>query len=121
MQIKALGILALVVTVALVVVFGVRQYGNSRVVAQELSTVKEAVQEAVAARDSAVAVDVSQAKENAAAAQKVRSVLIPARKKNAEVQVVCADAVGDAERIRLLNDAIRSTNRVIATSGIMPE
>lgn len=118
---KTIAMLILIAAVLLGLGWGVRQYGNTRVGAQELSTVKEAVQEAVAARDSAVAVDVSQAKENAAKAQQVRSVLTPARKKNAEVQVVCADAVGDAERIRLLNDAIRSTNRVIATSGIMPE
>ena len=122
---RTIAMLVLIASVLLGLGWGVRQYGNTRVGAQELSTVKGAVQEAVAARDSAVAVDVSQAKENAAKAQQVRSVLIPARKKNAaiqaEVQVVCADAVGDAERIRLLNDAIRSTNRVIATSGIMPE
>lgn len=118
---RVYAMLVMVCTMIMLAVFGVRQYGNARVTAQELGTVKEAVQEAVAARDSAVAVDVSQAKETATKAQQVRSVLAPARKKNAEVQVKRVDAVGDAERIRLLNDAIRSTNRVIATSGILPE
>lgn len=118
---KTIAMLILIAAVLLGLGWGVRQYGNSRVAAQEISTVKEAVQEAVAARDAAVAVDVSQAKENAAAAQKVRSVLIPARKKNAAIQVVCADAVGDAERVRLLNIAITEANRVIATTGELSE
>lgn len=118
---KALGILALVVTVALVVVFGVRQYGNSRVAAQELSTVKEAVQEAVAARDSAVAVDVQQSQEIAVQGRRVRSVLARMKKEIQDVPHPCADAVGDAERVRLLNIAITEANRVIATTGELSE
>ena len=47
---KALYIMGAVCIAALVVIWGIRQYGNSRVAAQELGTVKEAVQEAVAAR-----------------------------------------------------------------------
>lgn len=104
-----------------VLFWGIQQYGDSRVSAQELSTVKEAVSEAVAARESAVAVDVSQAKENAAQAQKVRVVLTQARKKNAEVPKSACDAVGDAERVRLLNISIAETNRVVAASGVLPE
>jgi len=118
---KALYIVAGVLIVAVVLMFGIKQYGNARVAAQELSTVKETVQEAVTAREDAVLVDVSQMKENAAAARKVRSVLIKVRKEIKDVPSPCVDAVGDVERIRLLNLAISETNRVIATSGELPE
>lgn len=118
---KAMATLAVIATMAVVAVWGVRQYGNSRVAAQELGTVKQAVSEAVAARESAVAVDVSQAKENAVQARKVRVLVAQARKKNAEVPKSDCDAVGDAERVRLLNLAIVEANRVISTSGVLPE
>lgn len=118
---KTIAMLILIAAVLLGLGWGVRQYGNSRLVSQEVSTVKKAVSEAVAARYSAVAVDVSQTKENAVQAQKVRAVLIKARKKNAEVPQSGCDAVGDAERARLLNLAITEANRVVATTGILPE
>lgn len=117
--------LVLIAAVLLGLGWGVRQYGNSRETAQELSTVKEAVSEAVAARKDAGLVDVSQAKENAVQAQKVRVVLTQARKKNAAVRTEVpksdCDAVGDAERIRLLNIAIGETNRVIAATSELSE
>lgn len=118
---KTIAMLVLIAAVLLGLGWGVRQYGNSRETAQELSTVKEAVSEAVAARKDAGLVDVSQAKENAVQAQKVRVVLTQARKKNAEVPKSDCDAVGDAERIRLLNIAIGETNRVIAATSELSE
>lgn len=122
---KTIAMLILIAAVLLGLGWGVRQYGNSRETAQELSTVKEAVSEAVAARESAVAVDVYQAKESAVQAQKVRVVLTQARKKNAavksEVPKSGCDAVGDAERVRLLNLAIVEANAVVAAPGVLPE
>ena len=58
-----------------VLVFGIRMYGNSRATAQELSTVQEAVQEAVQARAEAGKVDVQQAQENRTKRESVRLVL----------------------------------------------
>jgi hypothetical protein len=118
---KVLYTLGAVAIVALILVLGIRQYGNARVAAQELGSVKEAVQEAVAARESAVKVDVYQSAENAAKGREIRAVLAPVRKKNNEIPKSDCDAVGDAERIRLLNLAIAEANRVIATSGKLPE
>ena len=122
---KTIAMLILIAAVLLGLGWGVRQYGNSRVAAQEISTVKEAVQEAVAARDSAVAVDVQQSQEIAVQARRVRSVLAPVKKEIQYVPNPCkdssADAVGDAERVRLLNLAITETNRVIATTGELSE
>ena len=117
-----------------VLVFGIRMYGNSRVSAQELSTVQEAVQEAVQARAEAGKVDVQQAQENRTKRESVRLVLERAKgvvqeKRNA-VQAIpgvpdcVGDAVGDAERIRLLNESIRAVNAitaVIAAPGVLPE
>lgn len=101
-----------------VLAFGVRQYGNSRVAAQELGTVKEAVQGAVRERKAAVKVDALQAKDNAAKRDAVRLVV---RKAQDESKEIPRDCTGDAERIRLLNDAIRRVNAVLATTGNMPE
>lgn len=112
------------VAVLAVLVFGIRMYGNSRATAQELGTVQEAVQEAVQARSEAGKVDVQQAQENRTKRESVRLVL--ERKRNA-IQAVpdcVGDAVGDAERIRLLNESIRAVNAeiaVIAAPGVLPE
>ena len=118
---KTIAMLILIAAVLLGLGWGVRQYGNSRVAAQEISTVKEAVQEAVAARDSAVAVDVQQSQEIAVQGRRVRSVLTSMKKEIQDVPHPCADAVGDAERVRLLNIAITEANRVIATTGELSE
>lgn len=118
---KTIAMLILIAAVLLGLGWGVRQYGNSRETAQELSTVKEAVSEAVAARKDAVLIDASQAKANAVQAQRVRSVLAPVKKEMQSVPNPCADAVGDAERVRLLNRAITETNRVIATTSELSE
>ena len=113
----------LVVAILLGLGFGVRQYGNSRVIAQELSNTQEAVSEAVAARTAAGKVDVQQAHENTAKRESVRLVL--ERNRNATKVVHGAigapDCVGDAERIRLLNESIRAVNAVIAAPGVLPE
>ena len=61
--------------VAVLLGFGVRQYGNSRVAAQELSNTQEAISEAVQARAKAGKVDAQQAKTNAAKRESVRLVL----------------------------------------------
>lgn len=124
MNLNRLVVLAVALLAVLaVLVFGVRMYGNSRVTAQELSTVQEAVQEAVQARSEAGKVDVQQAQENRTKRESVR--LVVQEKRNA-VQAVQAiqgvpDCVGDAERIRLLNESIRAVNAVIAAPGVLPE
>lgn len=100
-----------------VLVFGIRMYGNSRVSAQELSTVQEAVQEAVQARSKAGKVDVQQAQENRTKRESVRLVL--ERKRDAIPK--SPDCVGDVERTRLLNESIRAVNAVIAAPGVLPE
>ncbi len=101
-----------------IVIFGVRQYGDSRVAAQELSTLQKASQEAQEGREAAVKVDALQATQGAAKRDAVRAVL--KRKQNELVQKELPDCVGDAERIRLLNDAIGEVNRS-TTSGLLPE
>lgn len=106
-----------VLTVLAVLVFGIRMYGNSRATAQELSTVQEAVQEAVQARAEAGKVDVQQAQENRTKRESVRLVL---ERKRDEIPE-SPDCVGDAERIRLLNESIRAVNAVIAAPGVLPE
>ena len=118
---RTIAALILVVVVLLGLGWGIRQYGNSREAAQELSTVKEVIQEAVAESKAAVAVDVLQSQENAASAQRVRAVLIQKRKEMQDVPNPCADAVGDAERTRLLNRAIGEANAVIATTAELHE
>lgn len=105
-----------VLIVAVLLGFGVRQYGNSRVAAQELSNTQEAISEAVQARAKAGKVDAQQAKTNAAKRESVRLVL--KEKQDALPEVV--DCVGDVERIRLLNDAIREVNRIITAPGELP-
>ena len=122
---KTIAMLILIAAVLLGLGWGVRQYGNSRAAAQEIGTVKEAVQGAVAARDSAVVVDVQQSQESAVQGRRVRSVLAPVKKEIQYVPNPCkdsgADAVGDAERVRLLNLAITEANRVVATTSELSE
>jgi len=121
---KAIAYLVLIVTLLGLGYLGIRQYGNARVSAQELGTVKQAVSEAVAERKAALAVDVSQAKQNSVVRDSVRAVLVQARKKDAETLVknpVLPDCdAGDAGRLRLLNDAIGEVNRNVQRAGELP-
>ena len=120
---KVVLILAGVLILAVLSFLGVQAYGDKRAAQSELSGVKEAVSEAVAARTAAGKVDVQQAHENTAKRESVRLVL--ERNRNATKVVHGAigapDCVGDAERIRLLNESIRAVNAVIAAPGVLPE
>jgi hypothetical protein len=107
--------------VLLGLMWGVRQYGNARVATGDLVAVTQAVQGAVVEREVAVKVDVRQAKENRTSRDAVRSAVIRARKQNEEIPKLGLDAVGDAERIRVLNVAIDKANEVVASTGILPE
>ena len=98
--------------------WGVRQYGNSRVAAQELGSVKEAVQEAVQARSSAVKADVKTANVKAVVAQDMRLVGITARKEmnavfaSEAIHRDCAEPV----HYSVLNRVISAGNRAIEST-----
>lgn len=112
-----------ILCVALGLAWGVRQYGNSRVAAQELGTVKEVISEAVAERKDALDVDVRQAKQSAKARDSVRLVVTQARKQDAQVQVGIkpgADCPSDADRLRVLNDAISKVNADVQRASELP-
>lgn len=116
---KLLCTLAVVATLALLAVFGVRQYGNSRVANAELNTVTEAVQEAVAERKEALDVDVRQATQSAKARDSVRLAITQARKQDAQIQAG-ADCPSDADRLRVLNDAISKANADVQRARELP-
>lgn len=118
---KVLGIVAVVLTVAVVSALGVRQYGDAKAIAQELGAVKEAVQEAVQERKQAVQADASTAAQKAVLAQETRNLGNSARKElNAQriaKKAVHADCcVQQLNTVFVLNDAIRAGNRVIESS-----
>lgn len=108
-----------ILCVALGLAWGVRQYGNSRVAAQELGTAKEVISEAVAERKDALDVDVRQAKQSAKARDSVRLAVTQARKQDAQVQVG-ADCPSDANRLRVLNDAISKVNADVQRASELP-
>ena len=115
---KVLGILAVVATLALVSALGIRQYGAAKVAAQELSTVKEAVQEAVLERKEAAKADASTAAEKRSTVDSVRLLGNSARadlRKDRDASIAkCAEcAVRDANTVFVLNNLIRESNRVI--------
>lgn len=115
---KILGILAVVATVALVLMWGIRQYGNSRVAQGELSTVQEAVQSAVVARSEAGKVDAQTAAQKRTAVDSGRMLGNTARAELRRIQdetiQKCAEcAVRDNNTVFVLNNLIRESNRVI--------
>jgi len=111
-------VLAVFLAVFLGLGWGVRQYGNSRVAAQELGSVKGAVQEAVQARASAVKADVKTANVKAVVAQDMRLVGISARKEMNAVfvsETIARDCVGPVH-YSVLNSAISEGNRAIEST-----
>lgn len=108
-----------VVLVAFVAVlwFGVHQYGNSRVAAQELSTVKEAVSEAVVEQKTAVKVDVAQAAQRRSLSDAVQSPGIR-KEKDEQDRLMSLDPV---VRLGVLNDRVARANAAIASAGILPD
>lgn len=115
---KAIAILAVIATLAVVAMFGVRQYGNARVAAQELGTVKEAVSEAVAERKEAMKADAQAGAQKAVALDSVRTAGNLARKE-LHAQAVQEGAgcwgVSDAD-VLVFNHFIHEANRVISAS-----
>lgn len=97
--------------------WGVRQYGNSRVAAQELSTVKEAVSEAVAEQKAAVKVDVAQAAQRRSLSDSVAS---PGIRKEKDEQDRL-QSLDPAVRLGVLNDRVARANAAIASAGILPD
>lgn len=97
--------------------WGVRQYGNSRVAAQELSTVKEAVSEAVAEQKAAVKVDVAQAAQRRSLSDSVASPGIR-KEKDEQDRLQSLDPV---VRLGVLNDRVARANAAIASAGILPD
>lgn len=114
-----LGVAVLLLIMALSV-WGIKQYGNSRVGAQEISTLQEAAAEAVVERRDALSTDVAQTERRAATAVLARSVVKRERIQSAQVPVLECDAVGDAERIRLLNLAITEVNAIVQRANELP-
>lgn len=122
---KALGIICAAVILVGMCIWGIRQYGNSRVAQAAQESVQGAVREAVADRKEAVKVDVAQTAERATAARKVQAVLISHREKSKTVQgtlngishyetTSCASA--DAARLRVFLDAASAVNRIVSTT-----
>ena len=118
---KVVLILAVLVIVAVLSFLGVQAYGDKRVAQSELSGVKEAVSEAVAARTEAGKVDAKQAREIVTKRDAVRRTIQRGRDESKAVPIECVDVVGDSERIRLLNLQIAAVNTVIAESGELPD
>ena len=106
----AVAVLAIVAVLA----FGVRQYGNSRVAAQEIGSVKEAVQEAVERRDERVQRDVSTKAERAATGRETRSAVKRTEESLANLKPESRTGVllSPDER-RVWNDLILDANRSI--------
>lgn len=97
--------------------WGIRQYGNSRVAAQELSTVKEAVSEAVAEQKAAVKVDVAQAAQRRSLSDSVAS---PGIRKEKDEQDRL-QSLDPAVRLGVLNDRVARANAAVASAGILPD
>ena len=115
---KELTAILCVLAVFLGLGWGVHQYGNSRVAAQELGSVKEAVQGAVQARASAVKADVKTANAKAVVAQDMRLVGITARKEMNAVfvsETISRDCVGPVH-YSVLNSVISEGNRAIEST-----
>lgn len=115
--------LAVVLIMAVLSFLGVQAYGDKRAAQAELSGVKEAISEAVAARTEAGNTDAHQAREIVTKRDAVRRVVQRGRE---DAQAVTSfssgcDAVGDAERTRLLNIRISEVNRIITESGELPD
>ncbi len=122
MQLNLTNVLAKAIVLVLVLgalIWGVRQYGNSRVAAQEIGTLKEVAQEAVQAREAAVKVDVAQAKTIAVVRQRVRSVADSGRSADAQIRDSSRDC-RDVDRLRVFNDAIDGANAVAERAAELP-
>ncbi len=116
---KPLAVIVGVLAVLLGLGWGVRQYGNSRVAAQEIGTLKEVAQEAVQAHEAAVKVDVAQAKTIAVVRQRVRSVADSGRSADAQIRDSSRDC-RDVDRLRVFNDAIDGANAVAERAAELP-
>lgn len=106
-----------VVAIMGMVGFGIRQYGNARVAAQELSAVQEAVSEAVVEQKAAVRVDVAQAAQRRSLSDSVAS---PGIRKEKDEQDRL-QSLDPAVRLGVLNDRIARANAAIAAAGVLPD
>lgn len=114
-------VLALAVALLVILtgaIWGIRQYGNTRVAERTVEVLQEAQERAGQAQEAAVVLDAAQAKENVTKRDAVRRAVIKGKSENAKA---VPDCVGDAERIRLLNLAIHEVNGVLAATSILPE
>lgn len=115
-RLMALAVAVLAITAVLA--FGVWQYGNSRVAAQELGTVKEAVQEAVLRRDERVQRDVSTKAQRAAVGRETRSAVKRTEESlaNLNANLKAESRTGlvlSPDERRVWNDLILDANRSI--------
>lgn len=101
-------------------IWGIRQYGNSRVAAQELGSVKEAVQEAVAAREESLKADVATEAQKRTTVQRVRVLAVQARKElnelDSKLETIGVPCAPNPESLRVWNDLIAEGNRAIESS-----
>ena len=94
--------------------WGIRMYGNARVAAQELGTVKEAVQEAVERRDERVQRDVSTKAQRAATGRETRSAVKRTEESLANLKAESRTGlVLSPDERRVWNDLILDANRSI--------
>jgi hypothetical protein len=111
---RILAFLVGVLVILGVAIFAVRMYGNSRVVAQELSNTQEAVQEAVQRRDERVQRDVSTKAERASTGRQTRSVVKRTEDSLASLKPESRTGVLLSPDERgVWNDLIRDANRSI--------
>lgn len=125
---KTIAVLCLVMLALSGIGWGIWQYGNSRATTQELGTVKEAVQEAVAERTEAVEADVLTEAQKRTTAQEIRTRGIAARKELGELDALdkaynLGQGLGNRipsdpspEPLRVLNELIAEGNRLIESS-----
>lgn len=121
---KAIAILAAIVILAVVVSLGIRQYGNARVAESRQEHVENVLSEAVAARSSAVKVDVAQSTVRAAKAQEVRAAVISHREtlgKGISHYETACDPAADGERLRVLLSAAAEVNRIVESAAGVPD
>lgn len=116
--------LALAIALAILIGlgWGIRQYGSKRVQEDRASASAAVVAGARIDQKAALSTDIKQEQSKAVLTQHVRDVARMNKEKSNAVPKASAvpDAVGDAERLRLLNDAIESANASIsaATEGL---
>lgn len=115
-------VLALAIALAVLIGlgWGIHQYGSKRVQEDRAGASAAVVAGARLDQKAALSTDIKQEQSKAVLTQHVRSVARVNKEKSDAVHETVVDVVGDAERVRLLNDTIAAANASIsaATQGL---